>query len=230
MPGTPPVGTRTNAEAGPAGRADNAGLEGLSVALDHYVSQVHLRNFYSPKLKGLMYAIRKTDLKSFVTKAEDVCRIDNGSTNPYLQETRAIEEFLKGVEPKYNEAINKIANGKIDLECVYIIAGFVAYIITCSPAGMRIQSESLEESVKEVSRIIDKQGLYPTPPPELGAKSLTELMDSGKVLIEIDPKYPQAIGISSILSLTSTLGNFKWEILINSFDELAFLQVISLLQ
>ena len=31
------------------------------MALDHYVSQVHLKNFYSPALSGMMYAIRKSD-------------------------------------------------------------------------------------------------------------------------------------------------------------------------
>ena len=31
------------------------------MALDHFVSQVHLRNFYSPVLGDLMYAIRKIE-------------------------------------------------------------------------------------------------------------------------------------------------------------------------
>jgi hypothetical protein len=68
--------------------------------LDHNVSQVHLRNFYSPTLGGIVYAIRKNDLKSFTTNAQSVCRIENGSTNPYLREERAVEEFLKGIEPR----------------------------------------------------------------------------------------------------------------------------------
>jgi hypothetical protein len=38
--------------------------------LDHYVSQVHLKNFNSVALGELMYAIRKSDLKKFVTKAQ----------------------------------------------------------------------------------------------------------------------------------------------------------------
>jgi hypothetical protein len=72
------------------------------MALDHYVSQVYLKNFYSPALDGLMYALRKSDLKRFPTKSQDVCRIEEGSTNAYLTKDRAIEEFLKEVEPRYN--------------------------------------------------------------------------------------------------------------------------------
>jgi hypothetical protein len=56
------------------------------MALDHYVSQVHLKNFYSPALNGMMYAIRKSDLKRFQTRSKNVCRIEEGSTNAYLME------------------------------------------------------------------------------------------------------------------------------------------------
>jgi hypothetical protein len=75
------------------------------VALDHYVSQVHLKRFYTPALNELMYAVRKSDLKRFTPRSDDVCRIDEGNTNRYLTEPRAIEEFLKPVEHRYNAAI-----------------------------------------------------------------------------------------------------------------------------
>ena len=52
--------------------------------LDHYVSQVHLKNFYSPKLGELMYAIRKSDLKEFTPNSESVCRIDDGAIGNVL--------------------------------------------------------------------------------------------------------------------------------------------------
>jgi hypothetical protein len=77
--------------------------------LDHYVSQVHLRNFSSPALGGQqMYGFRKRDGHVFPCSSKDVCRIDNGSTNAYLLEDRAIEEFLTTIEPRYNQAVNQI--------------------------------------------------------------------------------------------------------------------------
>ena len=33
--------------------------------------------------------------------------------------------------------------------------------------------------------------------------------------VEIDPKYPQAVGIASVHRLTNTFGNFGWEVLVN---------------
>ena len=84
------------------------------MALDHYVSQVHLKNFYSPALDGLMYAIRKSDLRRFTPKSQDVCRIEEGSTNAYLTKDRAIEAFLKDVEPHYNASLAKLRANKMN--------------------------------------------------------------------------------------------------------------------
>lgn len=190
--------------------------------LDHYVSQVHLRNFYSSTLNGMMYAIRKSDLKCFTTRSRDVCRIEDNSTNAYLREDRAIEEFLKDVEPRYNEAVTKIRDNKIDRECVHAIAGFVAYVVTCSPAAMRIHAGPLREILNSTTKTLDALGLIPSAPDVLGNKSITELLVSGTINFTVDPKYPQAIGISNILHHTSVFGNSPWEILHNGHAESPF--------
>lgn len=191
--------------------------------LDHYVSQVHLKNFYSAKLGELMYAIRKHDLKAFTPNSESVCRIENNSTNSYLRDDRLIEEFLKGIEPKYNAAIEKIKANDIDKECIYVISGFIAYVYTCSPGGMRIFSEPLRAAVESTTRILDSKEVFPEPPSELGGSNLTELLKNGTLQIEIDPKYPQAISILLILNNTSTFGNSKWDVLVNPFENNPFL-------
>src|SRR2546422_7488292 len=149
--------------------------------LDHYVSQVHLRRFYSPVLVNRMYAIRKTDFRAFTPDSQSVCGIMDGSTNAYLREDRAVEEFLKTIEPNYNAALDKLIAGKIDKECIYTIAGFIAYVVTCSPAGMRIQSGPLKSIVETEAAMMDAQGLMPPSPAELGGKSITELLHDGTV-------------------------------------------------
>lgn len=185
------------------------------MALDHYVSQVHLRNFYSPALGDLMHAIRKSDLKQFCCNSKSVCRIEDGSSNAYLTEERAIEEFLFNVEPNYNAAVAKLREGKPDAEAILALAGFVAYVRTCSPAAMRISSEPLEKSVQTTAEMLDRQGLLPLAPPSLGSKSLSQLFKDGAVAANIDPKFPQAIGISQIIGLTSMFGNAHWQVLAN---------------
>ena len=129
--------------------------------LDHYISQVHLKNFYSPKLGHLMYAISKGNLKAFTPDAGSVCRIEDGSTTKFLKQPRLIEDFLKGIEPKYNLVLSRLRNREIDNECVHTIAGFISYVMTCSPAGMRINSNPLRGAVEETGRILDQQGKLP---------------------------------------------------------------------
>lgn len=169
-----------------------------------------------------MFAIRKADMKAFAPDAESVCRIEGGSTNTYLLEPRAIEEFLKDVEPKYNKAVANLIETEVRPETIYVLAGFMAYVLSCSPGGMRIHSEPLRGAVEETGRLLDSKGDIGVPPPELGAASLTELLESGHIRIEIDPKYPQAIGIASILQRTSVFGNFGWEVLVNESPDSPF--------
>jgi hypothetical protein len=192
------------------------------MALDHYVSQVHLKNFYSPALKSQMYAMRKSDLISFPSKSKSVCRIEEGSTNAYLINDRAIEEFLLDVEPRYNASITMLRENKIDKEHIHAIAGFVGYVACCAPAAMRIHAGPLQSQLESVAAILDEQGLIPKAPPLLDSKSLTELLKEQKVKFTVDPKYPQALGISSITDRVSIYGNSKWEILLNRTPECPF--------
>ena len=192
------------------------------MALDHYISQVHLRNFYSPELGDLMHAIRKSDLRNFRCKSENVCRIEQGSTNTYLTHHRAIEDFLREIEPKYNSSLNKLRSGSVDTQCILSIAGFIAYIGCCSPAAMRIHTSPLESQLTSIAKILDRQGVLTKAPPELGGKSLPELLAEGTVHYKIDPKFPQAVGVSTVVGRTSIYGNSAWEILHNDTDSAYF--------
>ena len=107
------------------------------MALDHYVSQVHLRKFYSNDKNGLI-TFDKITGKSAVRTAKRVCRIDEGNTNEYLSQPRIIEEFLKPIENGYTDAAAALERGRISHDVIYNIAGFAAYIISCSPAAMRM--------------------------------------------------------------------------------------------
>ena len=186
------------------------------MALDHYISQVHLRNFYSPAMgRRKMYAIRKSNFKCFPPRSEDVCRIENGSTNDYLLNSRIVEEFMKQVEPYYNDSVNKFRIGEIDNDSIFVIAGFIAYILSCSPTAMRIGADPLQHMAEATAVLVDSEGEIPPPPKELGGASLTQLLRDKIANIKIDEKYPQALAISGILHRTVTFGNFDWDILIN---------------
>jgi Protein of unknown function (DUF4238) len=190
--------------------------------LDHYVSQVHLRKFYSPSLKTLMYATRKSDLQSFCCNSKSVCRIEDGSSNRYMREDRLVEQFLQFVEPQYNEAVANAYKGNFNQRTILSIAGFVAYVLACSPAAMRIFSDPLKAAVEVRGILLDRRGQIPAAPETLGGKSLTELLGDGTIKVKIDPKFPQALGIKSIIGWVSVFGNSRWDVLHNEESDTPF--------
>lgn len=184
--------------------------------LDHFVSQVHLRNFYAAALGGRkMYAYRKSKLAVFPCDARDVCRIPEGSTNGFLTEPRLLEEFLKSIEPKYNRACQALADDKFGSDDVLVIAGFSAFVLGCSPTAMRLGAASLSNMAATEIELLDAMGELPPLPPELGQTTATDLVHAGKLVVETDPKFPQAMGISQVVSLTKAFASFRWEILRN---------------
>jgi hypothetical protein len=191
--------------------------------LDHYAPQVHLRNFYSPALGGRqMYGFRKRDAHVFPCSSKDVCGVDNGSTNAYLVEDRAIEEFLAAIEPHYNQAVDQLKSGRADREAVYVIAGFIAYVSTCSPTAMRLGADPLRDAVEATASILDSTGQLPPAPEALGRKTMSQLISEGVVKVDVDPKYPQAIGISTILDRVGVWGNSAWDLIHNAEPDSPF--------
>ena len=188
------------------------------MALDHYIPQVYLKNFYSDNHR--LNCMNKQNLQLFQARTEAVCRIKKHSTNEYLIEPRLIEEFLKNIEPKINRAIKEFENGYIGNESLYVISGLISFISTCSPCAMRLAGESIKRNIEEISKNEDRFGRFK--PLEYNGKkhTLTELIEEGSLKINIDEKFPQAIGIKKILETLYRIGNWSWEILMNYTDDL----------
>ena len=181
---------------------------------DHFVSQVHLKKFYSPTL-GRLHAIRKSDFKSFSPRAEDTCFVPDGSTNRYLAEERAVEAMLKEIEPDYNWAVRQLEEGKSEPKAFQVLAGWIAYILSCSPAAMRLAQEPLKAQLATAAEILDAQGIFPPAPPELCGRRLPELICSGEAVTNVDRKFPQAIGINVMKEMADQFCQFAWDVMLN---------------
>lgn len=189
------------------------------MAKDHYISQVYLKNFYSPELGGKrMHAIRKTDLHYYQCDAYSQCRIEQGSTNLFLREPRVIEEYLKFIEPNYNSAVQKFRERKFDQDAVYVIAGLIAYFCLFSPAGMRLATSPVRELVKSTAILAEEKGMLPSSPKGIEEPTLVGLLNSKKLKIQVDPKYPQAYGIDNYQRHIGSWGNSHWVVLLNQSD------------
>lgn len=93
------------------------------------------------------------------------------------------------------------------------------HLLTCRHAHLFRSTEKYGGSGDSIDGC---RGALPRAPAELGGASLTELLRDGTVKTTIDPKYPQAIGIESILRNTARFGNFKWEVFHNDSDDSPF--------
>lgn len=182
--------------------------------LDHYVSQVHLRKFYASDLNQLLYATRKTDGSEFTPNSRSICRIDEGNTNDYLSEPRAIEDFLTSVEPRYNQAVDAFASSRPSHDDVYVIAGFIAYIMSCSPAILRLETHPLKKMIEHVGVSLDQAGRFPPMPESLG-NSFSDPLERGTLNINVDHMYPHAIGVTQIYSRLRAFANSNWLIIRN---------------
>jgi hypothetical protein len=139
-----------------------------------------------------------------------------------LRKDRLVEDFLRYVEPRYNSSLEKMSRDSFDQESILSIAGFVAYILASSPAGMRIFSDPLKAAAETHGLILDRDGEIPPAPEALEGKSFTELLKNGTIHFRVDPKFPQALGIRSILAWVSVFGNSQWEILHNDAADTPF--------
>lgn len=191
--------------------------------LDHYVPRVHLRKFYSAELTfRKLYRYPKSKAVCHPCGAEDVCRLQEGNTNTYIEDPRAIEEFLKLVEPKYNIAVENLLNGSHTFEDVLSIIGFCAYVSTCTPCAIRVGRDHLGAMVGEYAKALEARGDMPKLPEGLGYESLTEMLEDGFLDVTIDPKYPQAISISNILERVAVWAQSWCEVLINEHADTPF--------
>ncbi len=104
---------------------------------DHYIAQTYLKHFIDPKLKSLLHAYRKSDLKHFTPTTKDICVEENWDSNPYFQEPRAVDQFLKLIEPKWNRGVNDIAELLRYEEVKFFMAGYIAVMASCSPTARK---------------------------------------------------------------------------------------------
>ncbi len=166
-----------------------------------------------------MFAFRKSDLASFPCDSRDVCRIEDGSTNAYLNSPRILEDYLSDIEPNYSDACSKIGQGRPDYESILILSGFIAFVIGCSPTSMRLGAIPLSKMVRTEAELLERMGEIEPAPPELGGKTLTELLDEGLVIVDTDEKFPQSMGISGLPEQAAQFASFRWEIILNSHAE-----------
>lgn len=188
------------------------------MALDHYVSQVHLREFTNTETKKL-FAISKLDLREFTPSPKSVCAIRDGNTNEYLKEPRLIEHLLERVEPNYPYALNELRSRRCDDIVRETIAGFIAAVSICSPAFNRLCFDGTHKHLSDFAKHLDAKDSFPRFPENsderYSGKSISELLDGGLVKFDIDMNMPKAMATARLINVVRAFLNSHWDVLEN---------------
>lgn len=189
---------------------------------DHYVAQTYLKHFLDPALGNLLHAYDKTDLKHFTPTTKNICCAQDWDTNPYFEDDRAIDQYLRVIEPKWDHGVVDIQNLLKYEEVKYFMAGYIAVLVSCTPASIRTLTHATAEMVASSGNIIARQiQNYPERFP--GAKPLPpdvfeQLMASGGLVAKIDPKHTHARTMQNLVDLQWHFYKSPWMILDNQTD------------
>lgn len=121
---------------------------------DHYVAQTYLRAFVDPKTNCL-HAYRKRDSGYFSPSPYAVCKTMNWDQTPkFLSPADALGQWLKIFEPHWASTVARLETSHhLAPEDKHVIAGYWAYLSTCTPAWHRvatgIQQAELEKVVTD---------------------------------------------------------------------------------
>jgi Protein of unknown function (DUF4238) len=150
------------------------------------------------------------------------CSAIDGNTNRYLSDPRAVEAIIRPIESGYARAVAQVESSNILPDSIVVLAGWITYVETSSPAAMRLGAAMLSPLIEETAKHVESLGDLPPAPPELGGKSLSELLSSGEVKVNVDPKYPQAMGVAGFLDRVRAHSNCRWHFLHNDHSDSPF--------
>jgi hypothetical protein len=192
------------------------------MAKDHYIAQTYLKHFIDPRLKVLLHVHCKHDLKYFTPTTKDICFEEGWDTNPYFQDPETVAKYLKIVEPKWNRGVNDIKELLQYEEVKYFMAGYIAVMASCSPTAVRTSSDSIAEVIASSTNMLAQQmqarpDLFPDAKP-LPQEKFDQIMESGGLIANVDPKHSHARMIANLVDLQWHLYKSPWLVMVNETE------------
>jgi uncharacterized protein YneF (UPF0154 family) len=187
------------------------------MAQDHYIARTYLKHWTDTHSRKLLYAYRKSDLKEFRCKPADVCREWNGDLNEkYFKKNPPILGQLRKIfEKDWNKAIEQLTKKSVSPDDKFILAGYWAHLITCTPSWRATGVQMLEEQIKQLMHFMAKRKLRNVP---FDASLISSLLNDGRVKTVADPDFIKAMVTKQLLHIAWVLYNQPWTVLENETD------------
>lgn len=189
---------------------------------DHYVAQTYLKHFLDPNLDKLLHAYDKKLLKHFTPTTKNICCAQDWDTNPYFEDERAVDKYLRIIEPKWNDGVENIGDLLKYEEIKYFMAGYIAVLVSCTPSSVRTSTHAIEEIIASSSNIIAQQMQnYPERFPDqkpLPPEIFEQILAAGGLKATVDPKHTHARSMQNLINLQWCFYKSPWMILDNETD------------
>jgi hypothetical protein len=158
---------------------------------DHFVAQTYLKQFADPS--GVLHAYRKPDGFAFRAWPRDVCAEWDDDLNPEFlpHDPELLGKFRKIFEPHWNRAVSAFQQGNASDEDKFILAGYMANLMSCTPTAKRLAVTAYNDQVKAYLSFAKKMKEKHGGQPELPVEAI-EMMERGKISFETKPDFVKA--------------------------------------
>jgi len=186
---------------------------------DHYVSQTYLRLFVGPNGDLVPYYKNTRAIVGKPKKPKSICFETEGDTNKYFEDTRLLDKFLPAFENPWKNNLIKLEKGVLDANTKYELAGYIAFLRSCTPTAKRFGQQSIAGVVEPVAYKVMLSTLekadYLTDKHKL---TLRNAIQNKEIGIKIDREFAHAQGMRVVEGIIHRYYCSHWLILINETD------------
>ena len=187
------------------------------MARDHFAARTYLEQFGDSANGGRLYGYQKATGKRFPCWPKDVCREWDGDNNvAWLKRTPdLLGQYRKIFEPSWKTAVESFVNSDCTPEHRLAIAGYVANLMTCTPAWRRVGRELFIDdataSLSSAKRMKEKHGGNPSLPVDGIA-----MLEGGEISLDFEPGYVKAVVTKQLAEHAWKIYQLDWVLLDNS--------------
>lgn len=188
------------------------------MAQDHFVARTYLKHFGNAA-SGQLHGYRKSDGAQFPCWPKDVCREWDGDLNSawLTRYPDLLGQFRKIFEPLWNTAVEALLCGACPPDHRLAIAGYVANLMTCTPAwrrvGVQLYNDHAAACLSFAKRMQEKHGGNPNLPVDGIA-----MLETGQIKLDHDPDFVKAVVTRQLLDSAWMIYHQDWVVLANPTD------------
>jgi len=186
---------------------------------DHYVSQTYLGSFTNSEGYLIPYYKSANAVLGNPKPPKSVCYEVDGDSNKYFDDPRILDSYLPQFENPWTWNVERLREHVLDDIMKYQIAGYIAFLRTCTPTAKRIGQTMIKATVQPTFEETTQRHFRDHPSEDEETKSIIgKAIEQKNIDVEIDRQFPHAMGISSLIKLTERYFYCKWLVLLNNLE------------